>query len=93
MHDRVQEAFYVMMDSPQRMETHLKIARLLQKQGVVDRDSLFTVAHHYSPAVSLLCELPPDDPERYNVIDIWHEAAKKAKQVIFNIIIINGFQK
>lgn len=72
-----------MVDGPQRATTHLTIARLLQKKGVLDRDALFTIAHHYNLAVDLICKLPKEDPERLEVIDIWNEAAKKAKQVYF----------
>lgn len=79
----MQEAFYVMMEMTKRLETHLRIARLLQQKGYTDQDSLFTIAHHYTIAADLVAQLPQNDPERVRLLEINFEAAKRAKLVSF----------
>ncbi len=57
MHDRVQEAFYLMMDVHNREVVHLKIAQLLQDQAGTENMSqeiLFTIAHNYSILVTII---------------------------------------
>jgi hypothetical protein len=56
-HDRVQEAFYVNMDSTHRMTTHLKIAHILHDKKATSSSSqelFFTIAHHYNEAIELV---------------------------------------
>lgn len=80
VHDRVQEAFYVMADTQEQKRIHLKIAHILYKQGVEDsQDTLFTVVHHYNLAIDLILSLPHDHPDRETLITLNYEAARKAK--------------
>lgn len=80
VHDRVQEAFYVMSDEKERKGIHLRIAHILYKQGVTEsQDLLFTVVHHYNIAIDLILALPADHPDREALVSLNFEAAQKAK--------------
>lgn len=81
VHDRVQEAFYVMVDMEERKQIHLKIARLLQAKGDVDEntETLFTIVHHYNLAVDLVLALPADSDDRVRLVSLNYQAARKAK--------------
>jgi predicted ATPase len=80
VHDRVQEAFYVMVDEQERMKVHLKIAHILRSMGVDEsQDNLFTVVHHYNLAIDLVLATPLDGNDRQSLIELNYEAACKAK--------------
>lgn len=70
IHDRVQEAFYVTMDTERRKSTHLKIARLLQEKGYSNQsqDLLFTIALNYNLAADLVAAMPPDAIDRVKLV-------------------------
>ena len=80
VHDRVQEAFYVMVDERERKHIHLKIAHVLLGMGVGESpDTLFTVVHHYNLSIDLVLAMPQDGQDRKNLIELNYEAAAKAK--------------
>ena len=80
VHDRVQEAFYVMVDERERKHVHLKIAHVLLGMGVDEsQDTLFTVVHHYNLSIDLVLAMPKDSQDRKNLIELNYEAASKAK--------------
>ena len=76
MHDRVQEAAYLTIDSDLRAKMHLDIARLLlSKLGAkAQQEMLFDIASHYIHAVDLL----DNDEERLLVSNYLLKASDKA---------------
>lgn len=80
VHDRVQEAFYVMVDEQERKNVHLKIAHILLGMGIEEsQDNLFTVVHHYNLAIDSVLSMPSDSEDRETLIKLNYEAACKAK--------------
>lgn len=80
VHDRVQEAFYVMVDEQERKRIHLKIARILFNTGIDQfQETLFTLMHHYNLAIDLVLDLPDDSDDRKRIISLNYQAALKAK--------------
>jgi predicted ATPase len=79
VHDRVQEAFYIMVNEQERKHIHLKIAHILLNKGIEEQDSLFTVVHHYNLASDLVLTFPPENKDRELLVSLNYEAARKAK--------------
>ncbi|RPH50232.1 MAG: serine/threonine-protein kinase PknK, partial [Planctomycetota bacterium] len=77
LHDRVQQAAYLLIPKEQRRETHLKIGRLLlahtPEKELVER--IFEIVNHLEFGSSLL----RDPAEKEKVADLHLLAAKKAK--------------
>ncbi len=79
-HDRVQEASYALGDDTERIEAHLRVARLLSSQELASRrdELLFETVNHYNNAQSAVSS----DSERQHVAELSLLAATRAKSAI-----------
>jgi predicted ATPase/signal transduction histidine kinase len=77
LHDRVQQAAYLLVDEAERPALHLKIGRLLLEHGNEDtrQEQLFDIASHLNEARSLI----KSDAEISRLVRLNLEAGLKAK--------------
>jgi PAS domain S-box-containing protein len=77
IHDRVQEAAYVLIPAALRAETHLRIGRLLAANipSEAREDAIFEIVSHFSRGTALITALD----ERYQVAELNLIAGKRAQ--------------
>ena len=77
VHDRVQQATYLLMSESERRETHLQIGRwLLEKIPVEDRDlRVFEIVNHLNHGSSLIS----DEAECVQLVELNWRAGRRAK--------------
>ncbi|HEY0136742.1 MAG TPA: AAA family ATPase, partial [Nannocystis sp.] len=77
IHDKVQEAAYLLVPAAERPAVHLRIGRLLRARlALDDRQGLFDVVNHFNSAAALLVD--PD--ERLDIAALDLLAAEKAEE-------------
>lgn len=77
LHDRAQQAAYQSLNEDIRQNTHLKIARLLQKNSEsMDDQTLFTIVGHYDDALPLINTLD----ERLRLATLNEQASQLARR-------------
>jgi len=80
VHDRVQEAFYEMMDEGNRIRYHIAAAEYFSDLSQITQDVLFTIAHHYNDAIPMLEQKikvgEADAAQIKQIVQLYYEAAK-----------------
>eukprot|EP00026_Physarum_polycephalum_P000069 Phypoly_transcript_00069.p1 GENE.Phypoly_transcript_00069~~Phypoly_transcript_00069.p1 ORF type:complete len:1500 (+),score=218.75 Phypoly_transcript_00069:162-4661(+) len=85
VHDRVQEAFYEMMEETEKIRYHIAAAEYFNGDfSTMTQDTLFTIAHHYNAAIPTLERQlknnVADQAQIQHIVRVYYEAAKRAKQ-------------
>jgi hypothetical protein len=81
VHDRVQEAFYGMMDKSERIRYHGAAAELyIGEFSQLPQDVLFTIAHHYNVSIAMfeqqIQDGAADQAQIERIVHVYYEAAK-----------------
>lgn len=75
LHDRVQEAAYQLISASEKMETHLKIGRLLLEKKKLTDELLVDLLDHFNYSLALV----KDPQEKHLIADLNARAGEKAK--------------
>ena len=76
LHDRVQQATYLRLDTDQQKKTHLEIGRLLLKQSNNGEENLFDIVNHLNKGRELIS----DSNELHQLAELNTRTAKKARE-------------
>ncbi|MBD2446593.1 AAA family ATPase [Nostoc sp. FACHB-152] len=77
LHDRVQQASYLLIPAIEKKETHLKIGQLLLQKASIEeqKENVFYLANHLNYGIDLLTS----EPEKYELAQLNLIAGQKAK--------------